>query len=187
MNPNCGLCRQPFKTGDKTVMVGTKIRAAVHMECKDIADGNNPDFQAGQAAACDAIREISDGLRKLPAKQLEARALPVAVPKFDSKLEQLYWLYLQSRLKIGEIRRVDHHCERLLLGEGAWYTPDFRIIATDDTIEMHETKGGFAREASIVRLKVAAALHPYRFYLVKNKGTATAPRWEQTRVGSCED
>jgi hypothetical protein len=163
LNPNCAICGESFRTGDRAKPL--KGDRACHESCF-IGDT----VEVGKPAAAPL-----------------ARALPVAVPKFDSKLEQLYWLYLQARLKIGEIRRVDHHCERLLLGEGAWYTPDFRVIATDDTIEMHETKGGFAREASIVRLKVAAALHPYRFFLVKNKGTATAPRWELTRVGSCED
>jgi hypothetical protein len=112
-----------------------------------------------------------------------AKALPPQSPAFDSKLEQAYWLHLQRQVHAGEIRRADHHVEKLFLGEGSWYTPDFRVIATDGTVEFHETKG-FMREAARVRLLVAATTHPYRFFLVKNKGSTKTPVWEILRVGS---
>jgi hypothetical protein len=114
-----------------------------------------------------------------PARQL-ARALPVAAPKFDSQLEAVYYQHLLARKAIGEILRVDHHPEKLHLGGGRWYTPDFRIILPDSTVTFDEVKGGFAREAAMVRLDVAASAHPYRFRLVRlAKGSTTkTPRWD---------
>lgn len=121
-----------------------------------------------------------------PAVIVEARALPPSLPKFDSKLEQLYWLHLQQRLRDGEVRRVDFHAVKILLGDGAWFTPDFLVVALDGVLELHETKG-FMREAARVRLLVAAERYPFRFLLVKNKGSARSPQWEITRVGSGQD
>jgi hypothetical protein len=43
------------------------------------------------------------------------------------------------------------------------------------------------REAARVRLLVAATTHPYRFFLVKNKGSTKSPVWEILRVGSGTD
>ena len=54
---------------------------------------------------------------------------------------------------------------------GAFYTPDFRVVMSDRSIEFHEVKG-FWRTAAKVRIRVAADLHPmYRFVVVmKVKG-----------------
>jgi hypothetical protein len=192
INNTCALCSAPYKNGDQVERFGT---GHAHRGCindwmvKERADrearieaAKVPRFRHGYSPM-PAVEEVQ---QLEPASIVEARALPPSVPKFDSKLEQLYWLHLQQRLRDGEIRRVDHHVEKLFLGEEAWYTPDFRVIATDGTVEFHETKG-FMREAARVRLHVAATGHPYRFYLVKNKGSARTPQWEITRVGSGQD
>ena len=53
----------------------------------------------------------------------------------------------------------------------AFYTPDFRVQASDGTIEFHETKGHW-RTAAKVRIRVAADLHPmFRFVAVYKEKT----------------
>lgn len=82
-----------------------------------------------------------------------------------NRLEQRYAELLDEMMATGGIVRWDYEPEKLRLADGAYYTPDFRVLLNDLTIEFHECKG-FRREAAIVRLKVAADVHPYVFRLV---------------------
>lgn len=83
-----------------------------------------------------------------------------------NKLEARYAGLLDEMMATGAIIRWDFEPEKLRLADGAYYTPDFRVVANDLTIEFHECKG-FMREAAHVRLKVAADQHPYVFRLVR--------------------
>lgn len=182
----CALCPTQFVTGDSVRKFGDGF---AHENC--IAGWTAKKWAERRAAAplpapLPTDKQVKRASDKSVATPQVAKALPSQSPAFDSKLEQAYWLHLQRQLHAGEIRRADHHVEKLFLGEGSWYTPDFRVIATDGTVEFHETKG-FMREAARVRLLVAATTHPYRFFLVKNKGSTKTPVWEILRVGSGTD
>lgn len=182
----CALCPSQFVTGDNVRGFGEGF---AHDAC--IAEWAAKKKGERLAAAPLPVplpteKHVKPASDKSVKKSELAKALPPQTPAFDSKLEQAYWLHLQRQVHAGEIRRADHHVEKLFLGEGSWYTPDFRIIATDGTVEFHETKG-FMREAARVRLLVAATTHPYRFFLVKNKGSTKTPVWEILRVGSGTD
>lgn len=87
-------------------------------------------------------------------------------PAFKSKLERAYWVYLGARKSRGELRDFRYEALKVRLADGAWFTCDFMVMANDDVLELHETKG-FMREAAHVRLKVAAEQFPFRFFLVK--------------------
>lgn len=99
-------------------------------------------------------------------------AKPLAKATVKSKyagmntLEARYAAYLDVGLREGRVLQWDFEAIKLRLADGAWYTPDFRVILPDGTEEYHETKG-FWREAARVRLKVAAELHPYKFVAIK--------------------
>lgn len=113
-----------------------------------------------------------DGGRLVHARECGAKA-PANLKKqsgsrYRSKLEERYHAHLLAEVKQGRIDRVDYEPVRLRLAEGCWYTPDFRVIR-DGKTEFHETKG-YMREAARVRLRVAAELHPYPFYLVRADG-----------------
>ena len=182
----CALCPKQFVTGDSVRKFGDGF---AHENC--IAGWTAKKWAERRAAAPLPVplpteKQVKRASDKSVTTPQVAKALPPQSPAFDSKLEQAYWLHLQRQLHAGEIRRADHHVEKLFLGEGSWYTPDFRVIATDGTVEFHETKG-FMREAARVRLLVAATTHPYRFFLVKNKGSTKTPVWEILRVGSGTD
>lgn len=86
-----------------------------------------------------------------------------------NKLEAAYGEHLERRRAAGEIAEWRYESTKLRLADGAWYTPDFRVVLPNGEVEFHETKG-FMREAARVRLRVAAELHPFRFLLVKRAG-----------------
>jgi hypothetical protein len=83
-----------------------------------------------------------------------------------NRLELAYAQHLEAKRLRGEIQRWDREPVKLRLADLTYYAPDFRVITADGTEEYHETKG-FMRDDANVKLKVAAELHPYRFYLVR--------------------
>lgn len=125
---------------------------------------------------------MSEDLRRaidaaFPPKQRPAAAVkpvgratrtPGAVAGMN-KLEAAYAQHLEGLRARGEIAEWRYESTKLRLADGAWYTPDFRVVLPNGEVEFHETKG-FMREAARVRLRVAAELHPFRFLLVKRAG-----------------
>ncbi len=74
----------------------------------------------------------------------------------------------------GKILWIKYEAIKLLLAlplpgkkgeKGVWYTPDFAVMWDDGRLEIHETKGHM-REAGRVRLRIAAATYPFRFFLI---------------------
>lgn len=85
-----------------------------------------------------------------------------------NQTERRYEEILKARMYAGEILWYRFEALRLRIGEdNAWYCPDFLVMTKDLTLEIHEIKGAFVREASIVRLKAAATLYPFRVWLCK--------------------
>lgn len=70
--------------------------------------------------------------------------------------ETRYAQYLELRRINEEVAWWGYCVWRFRLADGAWYTPDFMVMLADGTLEIHETKGGFIREAAAVRLKVTS-------------------------------
>ena len=148
----CGFCQCDFRQGDQVERKGGMV---VHLRCPKSAE----EASAPVAAAPTA----QEGAK------VRGRARGVVLPEFKSKLEARYFAYLQQRLRRGEIAAFAYEAEKLRLADGAYYTPDFRVVTVEGYVEFHETKG-FMREAARVRLLVAAELHPYAFFLVFDKG-----------------
>lgn len=86
-----------------------------------------------------------------------------------NKTEAAYAQELELLKAAGVIKFWRFESIRLRLADGTFYTPDFLVVLSDDTIEIIETKG-FMREAARVRLNVAADIHPFRFYLARKEG-----------------
>lgn len=83
-------------------------------------------------------------------------------------IETAYYHYLNVLLKSNSIKRFDFEPEKLKLAKATYYSPDFRVIKNDNSIEFHETKG-FWRDDARVKIKLAAKLHPYVFIAVTRK------------------
>lgn len=87
--------------------------------------------------------------------------------------------YLPVEMAYGSIREWAYETERLEIGAGAFYTPDFPVTVFDGMREMREVKG-YRREAAMVRIRVAAKLYPqFRFVLV----TKVNGQWNHTTIG----
>lgn len=90
-----------------------------------------------------------------------------------------------GRLKTGEMNkteaRYDQHLQaitgiviawhkfegvKLRLADNTFYSPDFAVMLLNGSLEMHEVKG-FWEDDARVKIKVAAALYPFRFKALK--------------------
>ena len=91
-----------------------------------------------------------------------------------NKTERAYAQHLEFHRVAGDILRWDFEPEKLRLADLTYYTPDFRVIYPDGTIEFHEVKG-FMRDDAMVKIKVAAEQHPYRFVMVRR---AKGGKWD---------
>jgi hypothetical protein len=100
-----------------------------------------------------------------------AKGRPAPSP-YRSELERDYAERLELQRIAGEIAWWAYEAITFNLGGGAKFKPDFLIVGRDCKLTVAETKGPFARESSIVRIKVAAARFPFlRFLLVtRNDG-----------------
>jgi hypothetical protein len=110
-----------------------------------------------------------------PAFAAAAKAAESSAPKQSkgpNKLESSYASHLEILKRAGEI--VDYKFESIKLKIGVktcWYCCDFWVLAKDGVTEFHETKGPFARDDSMVKLKSAALQYPhFRFFLVRKDG-----------------
>lgn len=104
-------------------------------------------------------------------------------PGVMNKTEALYSSYLNLLKHCQEIAEYAFEPETLRIGNDCRYTPDFRVLRptvaapgaswTPDTIEFHEVKGTrsgtskpYIEDDALVKIKAAAALHPYKFVIV---------------------
>jgi len=92
-----------------------------------------------------------------------------------NRTEERYSRILDVRIMAGEVHKYFYASAKLRIGDGAWYTPDFLVILSDGTVEYHEIKGGYIREAAMVRYKVAKGKYPYVFRMWQYK----RKRWKE--------
>lgn len=83
-----------------------------------------------------------------------------------NKTEAAYAEHLAARQHAGEVAWFEFEAMKLRLADKTFYTPDFAVMLADGTIEQHEVKG-FWEDDARVKIKVAAALFPFRFIGVK--------------------
>lgn len=106
-------------------------------------------------------------------------------PKRDgsmNKLEAAYAQELERRRIAGELARWDFEPCKLRLADRTYYTPDFRVLLPDGTVEYHEVKGTWSGgEHNRVKLKVAAEQHPYTFVCVMARPKREGRGWAEER------
>lgn len=83
-----------------------------------------------------------------------------------NRTEERYAELLQARKAAGEIADWWFEAVTLRLANRTGFTPDFMVQLPNGTLELHEVKG-FWREDARVKIKVAAALFPFRFVAVR--------------------
>ena len=110
-------------------------------------------------------------------------------------------MYALGRLKSGQMNKTESaYAERLevlkLKGEILWYkfegmkfrladntfyTPDFAIMSKTGEIVIHEVKGYMMDDAN-VKIKVAAELYPFRFFMVRKQKKKDGGGWDIAEV-----
>jgi hypothetical protein len=100
---------------------------------------------------------------------------PAHRPGEMNKTEAEYAQKLENRKLAGEIVRWEFEKITLKIGKDCRYTPDFFAVTIAGLIELHEVKGGYMRDDSVVKLVCAAEQFKcFKFYLAqKKKGTWT--------------
>lgn len=96
--------------------------------------------------------------------------------KFDSNDEKEFADYLDQQKLGGHILEWAYKPVRLRIGDGAFYSPDFRVVWANRSTTYYEIKG-FLREAARVRLRVAAERHPSRFVMVRKRSKRDGGGW----------
>ena len=98
-----------------------------------------------------------------------------------NKLEAMYAAHLEALRRAGKIIFWRFESAKFRLADRTWYTPDFYVMRTDGTIEIHETKG-FWEDDARVKIKVTADQFPeLQFVAVQwDKG---AKGWKFERFG----
>jgi hypothetical protein len=84
-----------------------------------------------------------------------------------NKLERRYGDHLEILRRAGEVYEYAFEPEKFRLADRTFYTPDYRVLMPDGTVEFHEVKGGFWEDDARVKIKVAADMHPYIFVAVQ--------------------
>jgi hypothetical protein len=74
--------------------------------------------------------------------------------------------HLKLLVAAGDAIAVGFQRLKLRLADRTWYTPDFDLVLPTREIEIYEVKG-FMRDDAAVKLKVAAEIYPFQFYVVR--------------------
>lgn len=102
-----------------------------------------------------------------------ARGRTRRIPGEMNRTEQAYHDYLSLLQKAGEIAWFAFEGLTLKLAKDTRFTPDFVVMLPDGELEIHEVKGArknkrtgayapYVKDDALVKLKVAAALFPFR-------------------------
>jgi hypothetical protein len=94
-----------------------------------------------------------------------------------NKLERAYAEHLEAE-RGRSIVWWAYESIKLRLADRTTYTPDFFVQMISGAIEVRETKG-FMRDDAAVKLKVAAELYPFRFFLVRKGKNGS---WSETAI-----
>lgn len=102
------------------------------------------------------------GINAMPCKRARVR-LPRDGRNYDrdamNKTESAYAQELALRQAAGEIVAFGYEQIKFKLADKTFYTPDFFVVRSDGSMELHEVKG-FWEDDARVKIKVAAKEFP---------------------------
>lgn len=94
-----------------------------------------------------------------------------------NKTEEAYELeVLKPAMQDGLVSWYRFEGVKLRLADNTFYTPDYCVMRSDGTMEMHEVKG-FWQEDARVKIKVAADMYPLKFIAVKRQAKKNGGGW----------
>ncbi len=87
-----------------------------------------------------------------------------------NRTEAAYAEHLELLKRSGDVLWWHFEGLKFRLADKTFYSPDFNIMKKGGQLVMHEVKG-FMRDDAAVKIKVAASLYPFPFFIVR-KGKA---------------
>lgn len=90
------------------------------------------------------------------------------VPGQMNGLEKSYSTYLDGLVLARAVLWYAFDSLKLRLAEKTFFTPDFLVMTSDGTLEIHEVKGHWEDDAR-VKIKVAADKFPFKFKAIKKE------------------
>lgn len=133
------------------------------------------DFRARRGAP--VLPDVSAPPFKLPPNEPGRYALGRLPTGQLNKTEAAYEAHLTLMRNAGQILWFKFEAVKLRLADNTFYTPDFAVLALDGVFELHEVKG-FWEDDARVKIKVAAALFPFRFKAIKVLAKKHGGGWE---------
>lgn len=97
-----------------------------------------------------------------------------------NKTEAAYAERLRALQAAGEVQWHRFEGMKLRLADNTFYTPDFAVMAADGVMECHEVKGHWQDDAR-AKIKIAAAMYPFRFIAVKARRKRDGGGWEEEK------
>lgn len=127
-----------------------------------------------------ALRQLASAMSPAHRAAVLAQMQPDApkVRRGMNKTEAAFAEHLEVMKRAGHLAWYGFEAVRLNLGGGAWYKCDFVALEENGALVFWEVKGTFWREASRVRIKVAAGKFPHWTFIgVQRDGTG----WKEER------
>ena len=98
-----------------------------------------------------------------------------------NRLEAAFSQELETRKNVGEIAWYKFEALKLRLADKTFFSPDFFVMLKTGELQAYEVKGFMEQDAN-VKLKVAASLYPFPFFLVRARAKRDGGGWEITEV-----
>lgn len=115
---------------------------------------------------------------KLPGNEAGRFALGRLPTGTMNRTETAYAAHLDALKHAGEIAWWKFEGVKLRLADNTFYTCDFAVLPASGVLEMHEVKG-FWQDDARVKIKVAAAIYPFRFVAVTARAKKRGGGWER--------
>lgn len=101
-----------------------------------------------------------------------------------NQTEAKYAEILEMRRAAGQVVAFWYERHTYRLADDTRLTPDFVVLLADGSLEVHEVKGEWVEEDSLVKLKVFADQFPYLVKLAKLRSKKNGGAWEITEMKS---
>lgn len=126
--------------------------------------------------------------QQLPVKQTPVQRLQ-ALGRLKTgemnKTEAAYAQHLEMLKKAGLVLWYCFEGLKLRLADNTFLTVDFFVMLSNGHLEAHEVKG-YAFDDSLVKLKVAAEMYPFKFLLIKQRPKKEGGGWSIKEVGNVQ-
>ena len=83
-----------------------------------------------------------------------------------NKTEQKYALLLEREKIAGKVLWYEFEPMNLRLADKCFYKVDFLVLTDKYELEVHEVKGGYITDDSLVKFKSAGAKFPFKFRML---------------------